>query len=77
MIAFIQVLVGRMSLVFPSGTVIGDWVGWRFTFLFIIIVSVFVGVLMLIYLPKEDELSHPNQTLLVHLVLNHKLAQAS
>ena len=30
--------------------------------LFIIIVSVFVGVLMLIYLPKEDELSHPNQT---------------
>ena len=46
----------------PIGTVIGDWVGWRFTFLFIIIVSVFVGVLMLIYLPKEDELSHPNQT---------------
>ena len=47
----------------PIGTVIGDWVGWRFTFLFIIVVSVFVGILMLIYLPKEDELSHPNQTL--------------
>ena len=25
----------------PIGTVIGDWVGWRFTFLFIIVVSVF------------------------------------
>ena len=47
----------------PIGTVIGDWVGWRFTFLFIIVVSVFVGILMLIYLPKEDELSHSNQTL--------------
>ncbi len=31
-------------------------------YIFIYYVSVFVGVLMLIYLPKEDELSHPNQT---------------
>ena len=60
----------------PIGTVIGDWVGWRFTFLFIIVVSVFVGILMLIYLPKEDELSHLIKHF-VQLVLNHKLAQAS
>ena len=47
----------------PIGTVIGDG-GMAIYILFIIIVSVFVGVLMLIYL-KEDELSHPNQHLFI------------
>ena len=35
----------------PIGTVIGDWVGWRFTFYSLL--CVFVGVLMLIYLPRR------------------------
>ena len=39
-----------------SGTVIGDLVGWRYTFLFLIIVSVIVGFLMMIYLPKDQEI---------------------
>ncbi|MEQ6960706.1 MFS transporter [Staphylococcus arlettae] len=42
----------------PIGTVIGDLVGWRYTFLFIVIVSLFVGILMYIYIPKlSDHLS--------------------
>ncbi|MCQ1181351.1 MFS transporter [Staphylococcus aureus] len=40
----------------PIGTVIGDLVGWRYTFLFLIIVSVIVGFLMMIYLPKDQEI---------------------
>lgn len=42
----------------PIGTVIGDLVGWRYTFLFIVIISLFVGILMYIYVPKlSDHLS--------------------
>lgn len=42
----------------PIGTVIGDLVGWRYTFLFIVIISLFVGILMYIYIPKlSDHLS--------------------
>ena len=44
----------------PIGTMIGDWVGWRFTFLFIMLVSVVVGLLMMMYLPKDHELAHAN-----------------
>ncbi|WP_414076862.1 MFS transporter [Staphylococcus aureus] len=40
----------------PIGTVIGDLVGWRYTFLFLIIVSIIVGFLMVIYLPKDQEI---------------------
>lgn len=40
----------------PIGTVIGDLVGWRYTFLFLIIVSIIVGFLMMIYLPKDQEI---------------------
>lgn len=46
----------------PIGTLIGDWVGWRFTFIFIVAVSVIVGILMIMYLPKEHELSYANHT---------------
>lgn len=45
----------------PIGTMIGDWVSWRFTFLFILIVSLLVGVLMSLYLPQEAELSHGSE----------------
>ena len=38
----------------PIGTMIGDAIGWRFTFLFII-VSVIAGVLMMVYLPSTSE----------------------
>lgn len=41
----------------PIGTMIGDTIGWRFTFLFIIIVSVIAGVLMMVYLPSTSELN--------------------
>ena len=41
----------------PIGTMIGDAIGWRFTFLFIIIVSVIAGVLMMLYLPTTSELN--------------------
>lgn len=47
----------------PIGTVIGDLVGWRYTFLFIVIVSLFVGILMYIYFPKlSDHLSSNTET---------------
>ncbi|MFH4934490.1 MFS transporter [Staphylococcus cohnii] len=47
----------------PIGTVIGDLVGWRYTFLFIVIVSLFVGILMYIYIPKlSDHLSSNTET---------------
>ena len=47
----------------PIGTVIGDLVGWRYTFLFIVIVSLFVGILMYIYIPKlSDHLSSNPET---------------
>lgn len=40
----------------PLGTMIGDLVGWRFTFVFIIIVSIIAGILMLMYLPHTSEI---------------------
>lgn len=47
----------------PIGTVIGDLVGWRYTFLFIVIISLFVGILMYIYVPKlSDHLSSNTET---------------
>ncbi|ATH59303.1 MAG: MFS transporter [Staphylococcus sp.] len=36
----------------PIGTIIGDLVGWRYTFLFIVVISILVGVLMYAYVPK-------------------------
>ncbi|ANQ65101.1 MFS transporter [Staphylococcus equorum] len=38
----------------PIGTIIGDLVGWRFTFLFIVAVSVLVGILMYFYVPDPE-----------------------
>ncbi|MDG0844227.1 MFS transporter [Staphylococcus equorum] len=38
----------------PIGTIIGDLVGWRFTFLFIVAVSILVGVLMYFYVPDPE-----------------------
>lgn len=46
----------------PVGTLIGDMVGWRFTFVFIVVISVIVGILMMFFLPKENELSHSNNS---------------
>src|SRR5699024_6941128 len=43
----------------PIGTVIGDLVGWRFTFLFIVGVSVLVGILMYFYVPDPEFKSTP------------------
>ena len=45
----------------PIGTMIGDWVGWRFTFVFIILVSLIAGLLMIKYLPTTSELNFANQ----------------
>ena len=47
----------------PIGTMIGDTIGWRFTFLFIIIVSVIAGVLMMVYLPSTSELNQVQRQL--------------
>ena len=38
----------------PIGTIIGDLVGWRYTFLFIVAVSVLVGILMYFYVPQPQ-----------------------
>ncbi|WP_436861470.1 MFS transporter [Staphylococcus caeli] len=38
----------------PIGTIIGDWFGWRFTFLFIVGVSIIVGLLMYFYVPQPQ-----------------------
>ncbi|MBF2757519.1 MULTISPECIES: MFS transporter [unclassified Staphylococcus] len=45
----------------PIGTMIGDWVGWRFTFVFIIVISLIAGLLMLKYLPTTTELNQANR----------------
>ncbi|MEX3424129.1 MFS transporter [Staphylococcus hominis] len=47
----------------PIGTMIGDAIGWRFTFLFIIIVSMIAGVLMMVYLPSTSELNQVQRQL--------------
>src|SRR5699024_10103406 len=36
----------------PIGTIIGDLVAWRYTFIFIVVISILVGVLMYAYVPK-------------------------
>lgn len=46
----------------PIGTMIGDWIGWRFTFVFIMAISVIVGLLMMVFLPKEGELKLASQS---------------
>ncbi|WP_431777204.1 MFS transporter [Staphylococcus saprophyticus] len=43
---------GANVLGVPIGTIIGDLVGWRYTFLFIVFVSVLVGILMYFYVPQ-------------------------
>ncbi|MBE7342848.1 MFS transporter, partial [Staphylococcus haemolyticus] len=45
----------------PIGTMIGDWIGWRFTFVFIIVISLITGLLMLKYLPTTTELNQTNR----------------
>ncbi|OFS51689.1 chloramphenicol resistance protein [Staphylococcus sp. HMSC064E03] len=45
----------------PIGTMIGDWIGWRFTFIFIIVISLITGLLMLKYLPTTTELNQANR----------------
>lgn len=37
----------------PIGTLIGDWIGWRYTFGMIIFVAIIAGILLSIYLPKQ------------------------
>ncbi|AVQ33581.1 MFS transporter [Staphylococcus muscae] len=37
----------------PIGTLIGDWLGWRFTFGLISFVGLLVTILLTIYLPRE------------------------
>ena len=48
---------GANVLGVPIGTIIGDFIGWRFTFVFIVSVSVLAGLLMLIHLPSVRELN--------------------
>lgn len=45
----------------PIGTMIGDWIGWRFTFVFIIVISLIASLLMLKYLPTTTELNQANR----------------
>lgn len=45
----------------PIGTMIGDWIGWRFTFVFIIVISLIACLLMLKYLPTTTELNQANR----------------
>lgn len=45
---------GANVLGVPIGTIIGDLVGWRYTFLFIVFVSVLVGILMYFYVPQPQ-----------------------
>ncbi len=45
----------------PIATMIGDWIGWRFTFVFIIVISLIAGLLMLKYLPTTTELNQANR----------------
>lgn len=45
---------GANVLGVPIGTIIGDLVGWRYTFLFLVAVSVLVGILMYFYVPQPQ-----------------------
>ncbi|MCG3399331.1 MFS transporter [Staphylococcus massiliensis] len=52
----------------PIGTVIGDAIGWRFTFLLIVVISMLTSILLLIYLPAnlktKPETNHEHGTMI-------------
>ncbi|AMY06322.1 MFS transporter [Staphylococcus condimenti] len=48
---------GANVLGVPIGTILGGWLGWRATFVFIIVISVLAAILMIRYLPTASELS--------------------
>ena len=37
----------------PLGTLIGDWIGWRYTFGLIIVVAIIAGIMLLCFLPHR------------------------
>lgn len=37
----------------PIGTLIGDWIGWRFTFGMIILVAIIAGIMLMLFLPHQ------------------------
>lgn len=53
---------GANVLGVPIGTIIGDWIGWRFTFVFIVAISFIVGILMYVYIPVSKESKATTQT---------------
>lgn len=56
----------------PIGTLIGDWLGWRFTFGMIIAVGVLAGVLLAVYLPKQLATHHEEPVTSTKQPLHHK-----
>ncbi|MBH9581789.1 chloramphenicol resistance protein [Staphylococcus felis] len=56
----------------PIGTLIGDWLGWRFTFGMIIAVGVLAGVLLAVYLPKQLTTHHEEPVTSTKQPLHHK-----
>ncbi|QLK86571.1 MFS transporter [Staphylococcus sp. 17KM0847] len=42
----------------PIGTLIGDWIGWRFTFVLISVIGIIVALLLMRYLPSELRIHH-------------------
>lgn len=54
----------------PIGTLIGDWLGWRYTFGMIMLAGVLAGILLSIYLPKhitmQSESSTSSMTQTIH-----------
>ncbi|REH91900.1 MFS transporter, partial [Staphylococcus felis] len=56
----------------PIGTLIGDWLGWRFTFGMIIAVGVLAGILLAVYLPKQLATHHKEPVTSTKQPLHHK-----
>lgn len=56
----------------PIGTLIGDWLGWRFTFGMIIAVGVLAGILLAVYLPKQLATHHEEPVTSTKQPLHHK-----
>ncbi|REH74361.1 chloramphenicol resistance protein [Staphylococcus felis] len=56
----------------PIGTLIGDWLGWRFTFGMIIAVGVLAGILLAVYLPKQLTTHHEEPVTSTKQPLHHK-----
>ncbi|WP_349420793.1 MFS transporter [Staphylococcus felis] len=56
----------------PIGTLIGDWLGWRFTFGMIIAVGVLAGGLLAVYLPKQLTTHHEEPVTSTKQPLHHK-----